>query len=371
MTEPFTTTSRTVLTGAYGFLGWHTRAALQEKAEDVSVVPVGERFDPAQAREAVNGSNRAIHIAGVNRASADEIEEGNLLFAQQLADTLLTVDHPPSVVVYANSSQAGNGSVYGESKIQAARILEKAAREIGAEFRDIRLPNLFGEHGRPFYNAVTSTFCQILVDGGEPTVENDKELTLLHAQDAVDLLIGNVVHGEQSNLEQHETVSGLLERLKAMNDVYATGEIPDISTKFQRDLFNTYRSYKLEARPSVELVKHADPRGSFTEIIRTHGGTGQSSFSTTVPGVLRGGHYHRRKVERFLVLAGEARISMRRLFSDQTFHFDVNGNEPIAIDMPTMWAHSIENTGSELLVTHFWTDDLFDPTKPDTIMEVV
>ncbi len=371
MTDTSTTTSRTVLTGAHGFLGWHTRAALQEKAEVVSAVPVGEQFDLPQAQEAVNGVDRAIHIAGVNRASNKKIEAGNLLFAQQLADTLLTVDEPPAVVVYANSTQAGNGSVYGESKIQAAAILEKVAQEIGAEFHDIRLPNLFGEHGRPFYNAVTSTFCQILADGGEPTVDKDKELTLLHAQSAVDLLIGNVGLDKQASLEQHETVSGLLARLKGINDVYATGEIPDISTKFQRDLFNTYRSYKVEARPSLNLVKHADSRGSFTEIIRTHGGTGQSSFSTTAPGVLRGGHYHRRKAERFLVLTGEARISVRKLFSDKTIHFDVNGNEPIAIDMPTMWAHSIENTGSEMLLTHFWTDDLFDPINPDTITEAV
>lgn len=371
MTDSSITTSRTVLTGANGFLGWHTRAALQEKAEDVSAIPVGERFDLSQARHAVNGADRAIHIAGVNRASSNEIGDGNLLFAQQLAETLITADRPPSIVVFANSTQAGNGSVYGESKIRAAEILAKAAQQIGAEFRDIRLPNLFGEHGRPFYNAVTSTFCQILVDGGEPTVDNDKELTLLHAQDAADLLIGNVAPDEQMNLEQQETVSGLLSRLKVMNEVYAAGEIADISTKFQRDLFNTYRSYKIDARPSLELVKHADPRGSFTEIIRTHGGTGQSSFSTTVPGVLRGGHYHRRKVERFLVLAGEARISMRKLFTNKTIHFDVNGNEPIAIDMPTMWTHSIENTGSELLVTHFWTDDHFNPTNPDTIMEDV
>ena len=34
MTNTSITTSRTVLTGANGFLGWHTRAALQEKAEE-------------------------------------------------------------------------------------------------------------------------------------------------------------------------------------------------------------------------------------------------------------------------------------------------------------------------------------------------
>ena len=61
--------------------------------------------------------------------------------------------------------------------------------------------------------------------------------------------------------------------------------------------------------------------------------TGQTSFSTTVPGVLRGGHYHRRKVERFLVLSGSTYF-LRKMFTDEVFHFDVNGEEPIAIDMP-------------------------------------
>ena len=84
------------------------------------------------------------------------------------------------------------------------------------EFVDLRLPNLFGEHGRPFYNAVTATFCHILAEGGQPKVENDKELTLLHAQNAADLLIGNASLEDQSQLEVRETVSGLLERLATL-----------------------------------------------------------------------------------------------------------------------------------------------------------
>lgn len=359
------------MTGGHGFLGWHTRAALYEKAIEASLVPVGENFNSSKAKHDINGAEKLIHIAGINRADDDEIREGNLSFARQLVDTLLSIENPPKVIVYANSTQAGNGSVYGEAKLAAGEILREAAEKIDAEFVDVRLPNLFGEHGRPFYNAVTATFCHLLVGGETPTVQDDKQLTLLHAQDAADLLIGNCEVERQENLEQKETVSGLLARLQDLDRVYRCGEMPDISNPFARNLFNTYRSYMFESRPQIPLVKHADTRGSFSEIIRTHGGTGQTSFSTTVPGVLRGGHYHRRKVERFLVLSGKARISLRKMFTDEVKHFDVDGEQPIAIDMPTLWTHSIENTGSEVLLTNFWTDDHFDPNNPDTIVEVV
>ena len=359
------------LTGGRGFLGWHTRAALYEKGCDTALIGVGTNFNVEQARKAVDGSERLIHLAGINRAEENEIREGNVLFARQIAETILSAEAPPRIIVYANSTQAGNGSVYGEAKLAARDILREAAEKRGAEFLDVHLPNLFGEHGRPFYNAVTATFCHLLVEGETPTVQDDKQLTLLHAQDAADLLIGNCEVERLENLEQKETVSGLLTRLQDIDRVYRRGEIPDTSIPFARNLFNTYRSYMFESRPEIPLVKHADARGSFSEIIRTHGGTGQTSFSTTVPGVLRGGHYHRRKVERFLVLSGKARISLRKMFTDEVRHFDVNGEEPIAIDMPTMWTHSIENTGNEVLLTNFWTDDHFDPNNPDTIVEVV
>jgi len=363
--------SKVALTGGHGFLGWHTRGALYEQGVQAELIPVGDAFDQAQANRAIDGAERIIHIAGINRAEDDEIREGNIRFSQQIADSITSVDTPPVVVIYANSTQAGNGSVYGDAKQAAGELLRTAAEKVGSQFVEVRLPNLFGEHGRPFYNAVTATFCHLLVEGGEPKVENDKELTLLHAQDAADLLIGNCGVDEQHEREQQETVSSLLKRLQEYDDIYRRGEIPDIASPFARNLFNTYRSHMFLAKPKIPLVKHADNRGSFTEIIRTHGGTGQTSFSTTVPGVLRGGHYHRRKVERFLVLSGKAQISLRKMFTDEVLNFDVTGDEPVAIDMPTMWTHSIENTGTEILLTNFWTDDHFDLNYPDTIVEAV
>lgn len=77
------------------------------------------------------------------------------------------------------------------------------------------------------------------------------------------------------------------------------------------------------------------------------------------------------KVERFLVLPGSGEMRPRRLFTDEVVTFAVSGDRPAIVDMPTFWAHSITNTGTEPQVTLFFADELFDPGNPDTIPEDV
>lgn len=361
------------MTGANGFLGWHTQIALHAADVNTKAFRVGEHFDLSSAAQAISGSLQAIHIAGVNRARTDlEVHDGNILFAKQFAEALLAADQPPTQVVFANSTQSKLDNLYGESKRRSSEIIATAAAQINASFNDILLPNLYGEHGVPFYNSVTSTFCHLLASGELPSVHQDKELTLLHAQNAADILIGNPTQKLlQSELEVHETVSGLLERLSSIAEIYESGEIPDVTSSFDRDLFNTYRSYTFERLTPFNHAKHADSRGSFFEIVRSHGGSGQTSFSTTSPGISRGDHYHRRKVERFTVLSGQATISLRKMLTDTVIDFKVSGETPVAIDMPTGWAHKIENTGTETLFTSFWSNEIFDPNNPDTVAEAV
>lgn len=359
------------ITGARGFLGWHTRAAAIDVGVESRGVILGTGFDREATSGALSGASRLLHLAGVNRGTDDEVRKGNEFFARQLSDALVRTEQAPPMVIFANSIQSANGSVYGDAKSASSDILRAAAERVGSVYIDLQLPNLFGEHGRPFYNAVTSTFSHLLATGATPTVDQDRELALLHAQDAADVLLGLVAPDAIAELVSRESVAGLLGRLSGMAETYNRGEIPDVSTKFNRDLFNTYRSYTFPAQTPVLLTRHADARGSFFEIIRSHGGCGQSSFSTTAPGISRGDHFHRRKIERFTVLSGTAVISLRKLFSGGVFEFAVTGDAPSAVDMPTMWSHKITNTGTEALYTSFWANDIFDPAAPDTISEAV
>lgn len=364
------TTGQTfALTGANGFLGWHVRLALNSLGHSFVDIPLGANFSEKEAKAALSQADHVIHLAGVNRGTDDEVESGNVLFADQISSAMRQSAGRIQSVTYANSIQALNPGVYGDAKSRASETLGQAAGDIKADYHNRLLPNLFGEHGRPFYNSVVATFCHLLASGeGEPTVQQDKELQLLHAQDAADWLIGAIDDSGAHSVLRTANVSDLRDILKSQSETYAAGEIPDIGNPFHRDLFNTYRSF-IPAR-GVDLVKHSDDRGSFVEMIRSNGGTGQSSFSTTLPGISRGNHYHRRKVERFVVISGRAKLQLRRMFTNDVITIQTDG-QPVSLDQPTGWTHNLKNMGDDTLFMFFWTNDIFDPNNADTFLEPV
>ena len=51
--------------------------------------------------------------------------------------------------------------------------------------------------------------------------------------------------------------------------------------------------------------------------------------------------------------------------------FDVRGDQPVFIDMPTLHTHNISNTGGEELWTLFWISEIFNADDADTYVEVV
>jgi UDP-2-acetamido-2,6-beta-L-arabino-hexul-4-ose reductase len=161
----------------------------------------------------------------------------------------------------------------------------------------------------------------------------------------------------------------LLEKYKS--EYQEKGIIPSIATTFELNLFNTFRCYMdIKNHFPVSFVEHTDDRGSFVEIIRLGVG-GQVSFSTTVPGITRGNHYHTRKIERFAVIKGKALIQLRRIGTNEVLDFYLDGDSPSYVDMPIWYTHNIKNIGDEVLYTNFWINEFYDPKDPDTYFENV
>ena len=360
---------RVVLTGSAGFLGWHTRARLQALTDhDVSAATRAEWPDLASH---VAGADAIIHVAGVNRATDSEVEQGNIDLARDVAAAVRACGSAPRIV-YANSIQSGNDSPYGLGKGQASDLLAAAAREAGSAYVDVRLPNLFGEHGRPRYNSFVATFVHAVIRRETPQITN-RCVALLHVQGAAQALVDGLTTSK-SRLDPAgtpTTVQTVFDTVQRFNDLYDTGDVPPLLTDLDLDLFNTLRAARFPEHYPLALSPRTDSRGSLVEVVRAHGGQGQTFVSTTKPGITRGEHYHLRKVERFVVLSGHARISLRKLFTDEVVSFDVTGAAPAIIDMPTMWVHNITNTGASELTTLFWTHELFDPASPDTFPQAV
>jgi len=361
------------ITGSDGLIGFHLRAYLYGVPGIAIRTANRQTFsDPAQLAEFVGGCDVIVHLAGVNRANDEEIERQNPALADELISAMERAGAPPQVL-FSSSTQIDSESVYGRSKRAATERFRAWSKRSGASFGNLVLPNVFGEFGKPFYNSAISTFCHQLARGEEPKIIQDREVEWIHAQQVavrIHQLIEKREAGEFRIAGKALKVTEVLRSLQGMAELYARQQVPEVRTEFDLLLFNTYRSYLFPTHYPVPLKLHTDNRGSLFEAIKSENG-GQTFVSSTRPGITRGNHYHRRKVERFLVIQGEAVIRIRKLFSGEVREFRVNGDEPRFIDIPTFHTHNITNVGSSGLMTLFWAHEIFNPGDPDTYAEAV
>lgn len=363
------------VTGADGFLGWHVRCALRRA--DITCRPVDRATfeDPVALRDTLDGAGAIVHAAGVNRADDEAtVARGNVMLATRLVEAVRTIDASPTIV-YANSTQSEAGGTYGESKAEAAEIIGAEVNASGGAFVDLVLPHLFGEFGRPFYNSAVITFAHQIAIGEEPSLTGDAELELLHAQDVAAAMLSAIdsrSSGRTLVRGRRIPVAAALELLTRSAGRYVQDStIPAFADRFELQMFNMLRAslYRAGFYPR-RLAQHADQRGAFVELCRADG-VGQTSYSTSKPGVTRGEHYHVDKIERFVVVEGTGRVQVRRLLTDEVATYDVSGDTPEIIDMPPLCTHNITNTGDGLLGTFFWAGDHFDAANPDTYPEPV
>ncbi|HRB80485.1 MAG TPA: epimerase, partial [Niabella sp.] len=150
------------------------------------------------------------------------------------------------------------------------------------------------------------------------------------------------------------------------------GTIPLLGgNKFDLNLLNTFRSYiNPETYFPQKYISHADDRGVFVELIRNYNG-GQVSFSTTLPGKIRGNHFHTRKIERFMVIKGIAQVQLRKIGTNEIIQLELSGAQPAYVDIPVWCTHNLINIGIEPLITVFWISELYNPNDPDTFFELV
>ncbi len=267
--------------------------------------------------------------------------------------------------------------MFGQSKREGRRLLAEWAERNNASFTGMVIPNVFGPFGNPYYNSVVATFCHQVCHNEQPHIEIDAKLKLIYIGELVQIIWKAIVDRE-SMIEYRiphtaeKSVSELLEYINHYKSTYLEkGIFPELSSPFEVNLFNTFRCYMdIPNYYPVKLVMNTDNRGSFVETIKSQLG-GQVSFSTTKPGITRGNHFHTRKIERFAVIKGKARIQLRRIGTSKIINFDLDGNQPSYVDMPVWYTHNITNTGNENLYTIFWINEFFNPDDPDTYFETV
>ena len=206
-----------------------------------------------------------------------------------------------------------------------------------------------------------------------------------YADDVVDELIGALTGDEHRDgdfcyvpVSHRITLGGIVDLLHLFRRMPETLEVPDTTKDgFAKKLYSTYLSYLPADRFAYDLKMNTDPRGSFTEIIRT-ADRGQFSVNVSKPGITKGQHWHHTKNEKFVVVHGHGLIQLRKVGKDEhgndypVVNYEVSGEKIRVVEMIPGYTHNIVNlSDTEDLVTFMWCNECFDPAKPDTYFEPV
>lgn len=385
------------ITGQAGFIGTHLFNTLSLHPDKYIIIPFRDEF--FQSEEALDAFVKQcdviIHLAAMNRHNDPNVlYKTNIELVQKLIDSMERTNSKPYVIM-SSSLQEERDNVYGLSKKEGRELFNQWAERNGAKFTGLIIPNVFGPFGVPFYNSVISTFSHQICNTQEPRIEVDNMLKLIYVGDLVKVVL-DLFPADYANTEGSEgtedtensegwqppkvlevpykakyKVSELLNKLQGYYDTYVVnGIFPDLADWFEVCLFNTFRSYIPKEHFPVKYNKHSDQRGIYVETMKFNS-RGQVSFSTTLPGITRGNHFHTRKVERFAVIKGKASIKLRKYGTDEIIEYILDGEEPAYVDMPIWYTHNITNIGDTELLTMFWINEFYDPNDPDTYYEPV
>lgn len=373
---------RVGITGQPGFVGTHLFNTLGLYKDEFERIPCEDAYfqDDKVLRNFVKQCDVIVHLAAMNRNSdANVLYETNIRLVKQLISAMEAEKVTP-YVLFSSSTQEELDNEYGKSKREGRALLEEWAKRNNASFTGMVVPNVYGPFGRPNYNSFIATFCYRLTHGEIPKVLQDEPVRLIYVGSLCKYIIDKIRTTKKSAVTVIERESvpydfekkvteilGLFENFKKL--YFEQGIIPVLHDVNETNLFNTFCGYMdFKSIYPRKLIQHPDSRGIYVETVK-FGTGGQASLSTTVPGITRGNHFHTRKIERFIVIKGKARIQLRKIGTDEVMNFYLDGNKPSYVDMPIWYTHNITNIGNEELYTQFWINEWYDPNDGDTFFE--
>lgn len=365
------TLQKVLVTGSKGFIGRHLMEALGRRPE-VTVRGFDIDNSSDSLLEALKEADVVFHLAGVNRPErVEEYEEGNHFLTKRMCGILEEAGRTP-IVVFSSSIQAELDNPYGVSKRQAENALSKWSGGTGSRVVIFRLRNVFGKWCRPNYNSVVATFCHNVARGLPISIADPaKKIEIVYIDDVISAFLDCLdrpPHGCEYKDITHSfniTLGDLAHQIRAFRDSRQTLLLPDSADPFVKRLYATYLSYLEQSDFAYSLMVRQDLRGELAEFLKQHH-FGQLFISRTKPGVIRGNHFHHSKVEKFLVVEGEAIIRFRKIDESEVVEYKVSGKDFKVLDIPPGYTHSIENIGPGELVTLFWANEVFNSSSPDT-----
>ena len=134
------------VTGSNGFIGWHLCRTLELETNKFEFIDFKRDWfnEDINLDSFVSKCDIIVHLAGLNRHSEESaIYETNVALAVKLVDSFNRTGFKGQVI-FSSSIQEERNNTFGNSKKVARGLFANWAKQSGATFHGVIIPNVFG-----------------------------------------------------------------------------------------------------------------------------------------------------------------------------------------------------------------------------------
>ena len=353
------------ITGADGFIGKNLIEFLYHHLPKASLQLINRHsYNSGQLSEKIVDCEFIIHCAGINRSK--DVYRENISLQKTLLTAIEQVNFQ-GTLVNLSSIHAENDTEYGRVKRDIEKIYKEHSTSNSYICFSLRLPNVYGPYSRENYNTVVATFIHNEIFKIKSQINSGK-IDLIYVKN-VCFVINEILLGEATINAIHRIPADVSIDIQELNVKIAKlvsstlDSNLELISDFDKNLFRTITYFRQKnGLLHSTLASHEDKRGWFSELLHLDG-TGQVSVSRTFTKTPRGNHYHTKKLERFIIISGEAEVELIGFNGDKWKYI----LKPLStIDIPNYYIHTLAKVSKEDLICAFWVDEYYDIDNPDT-----
>ncbi len=228
---------RIAITGEKGFIGIHLTQYFRNILK-YEVVELGRNYLDSLSKE--KKLDWIIHGAFIHRhPNSDTLVALNRKLTEDTLKCLLE-NQVKCNVAFLSSFHEELDTPYGRSKREAKIALSHYCASIDKEFVSFKLPNVFGIYAVPNKTSFVATFCYNL-HNGLPIEYNKNRIKLI----GINTVIPIVANLKENEIPHKEiSVNEVYTLLDYFHKISISHKFPELKTKFELDLYETYLSYK-------------------------------------------------------------------------------------------------------------------------------
>lgn len=233
------------ITGSDGFLGSHLRLSLEK---DIDLIDFDKTkhslFRSETLKSFLNDVDVVVHLAGANKDDNYGLFKTNVMGTAGLLEGMKQFS-PNARIVFSSSFQAYEDSAYGISKKLAEDVVKSFSKFYGIKSIILRISNIYGPGGKPFYNSVIATFVH-LIKSNKPIMINgtgEQKRDYIYVDDVVSA-IKKTIYCSGSMSENFDICS---EKLVSLNEI-----VGFLENDFKKEIKVEYNKEEVQQREEIE-----------------------------------------------------------------------------------------------------------------------